>query len=90
MSIETIMKSADETASAADAKAVTPSDVAVLPDGPALALFIGGTGGGTLTIITAKNSTIQFTGLAAGSLLPVRAKQVLSTGTTVTNIVALY
>jgi len=53
------------------------------------ALYIGGDGD---VALIAKGDTVAqtFTGLLAGTLLPVRAKQVLSTGTTATNILGLY
>ena len=87
---DTVAKDSDETAPAVDAKIVAPSDVATLPNGSCIAIYIGGTGGGALRILTAQNTDITFVGLSAGGLLPVRAKQIFSTGTTVTNIIALY
>jgi hypothetical protein len=52
-------------------------------------LFIGT--GGDVTLIDAYNNTaVVFKNLADGSILPVRAKQVKSTGTDAQDIVALY
>lgn len=53
------------------------------------ALYVGGAG--DLSLILANDSAaVTFVGVPAGTVLPVRAKQVRSTGTTATNIVALY
>lgn len=83
-----IEKSGDDTAPAVDAKTVTPNDGAALPDGSATALYFGGAG--NVKIKTAMDTDITFIGLTAGAILPVRVKQVFSTGTTATNIIALY
>lgn len=78
----------DYTAASGAAEAVTPSDGTDLPRG-CRALYVGGTG--TLVLILDKDtSSVSFVGVAAGSVLPVRVRRVLSTGTTATNIVALY
>ena len=86
----TVAKDADDTAPAVDAKTVAPNDGATLPNGSCIAIYIGGTGGGALRILTSQNTDITFVGLSAGGLLPVRAKQIFATGTTVTDIIALY
>lgn len=86
--IQAPFKSADETASAVDAQAVTPNDGVDLPNGPALALYIGNTG--DVTLVTAMGTTVLFVGILAGSLLPVRATRVKATGTSASAIVALY
>lgn len=52
------------------------------------ALYIGGAG--AVTLVTSDGTTLAFAALPVGTLLPVRAKQVKSTGTDATNIVALY
>jgi hypothetical protein len=69
-----------------DAVAVTPDDDTDLSPVPT-GLYIGGAG--NLTIITPAGTTTTFVGCLAGSVLPVRAARVKSTGTTATNIVAL-
>lgn len=53
---------------------------------PIRALYVGGAGNVTLT--TPAGSSVQFTGLAAGSILPVRATHV--TAATATGLVGLY
>ena len=76
------------TSPAAHAAAVTPSDVADLAT-PARSLFIGGAG--AVKVTTVGGETLTFSGLAAGSILPVRVKRVFATGgTDATLIVALW
>jgi hypothetical protein len=69
-----------------NAGAVTPSDV--LNIGPATrALYIGGTG--NLTVLMAGGQTVLFTALPIG-WYPISVTRVFSTGTTATNIVAVW
>lgn len=68
-------------------RAVTPNDSAELAY-VAKALYVGGAG--NLSIIAQEDSAaITLTNVAAGSIIPVRAKIVRATGTTATGIVAL-
>lgn len=76
------------------AAAVTPSNTADIPyvgggdiNWPCV-LFIGGAG--NLRVLTAGGDDVTFTGVLAGSFLPVQVTRVFSTGTTATNIVALW
>ncbi len=71
---------------AVDAAVITPSDTASVGD--ARSLYIGGAG--NVQVETALGSTVLFTGLQAGSILPVRCVKVFSTNTTATTIAALY
>ena len=73
------------TAPAGYGLAVTPSDSTVLPF--CRALYIGG--GGNLTVRDI-NDTVLYSNVQAGSILPIQVDQVRATGTTATNIVALY
>ena len=66
--------------------AVTPSDSTVLTQAT-LALYVGTAGNVAITWVTGGNNT--FVAVPAGTVLPVRASKVLSTGTTAINIVAL-
>jgi hypothetical protein len=60
-----------------------------LPGGLTRAIFIGG--GGTLKVTMADGNTVTFTSLTtAYPVFPIRVIRVWSTGTTATNIVALY
>lgn len=73
---------------AQNAAAVTPNDSTDLTN-TARALYIGGAGNVTLDTAGGQ-TTVAFVGLAAGTILPVRTARVRSTGTTATNIVALW
>lgn len=69
------------------AAAVTPSDTTDLTITTRY-LFVGGAG--TLTVDMSNGATVLFTGVLAGSVLPIRVNRVRATGTTATNIVALW
>lgn len=69
------------------AVSVTPSDSTNLSF-DARALYIGT--GGNVVVVFPDNSTVTFSNVPTGSILPVIAKRVNSTSTTATNIVALY
>ncbi len=73
-------------APAIDAFAVTPSDVVDLNE-VTRALYIGTAG--DITLLTRDGSEVVFTGLVAGSILPVRTARVKATGTSAANIVGL-
>ena len=78
-----------EVRSAAQLRAVTPSDTVNLPDGVCRALWVGGAG--NIAILVEEDSTaVTLSGVAAGTVVPVRARRVNSTNTTATLIVALY
>jgi hypothetical protein len=66
---------------------VTPNDSAELANATR-AVYIGGAG--DLKIKTTGGDTVTLVGVPAGSLLPLRVVQVLSTGTTATSIVGMY
>lgn len=69
------------------ALAVTPSDSAELLYFSS-ALYVGGAG--HLTVITMSGETVEFRAVPVGTVIKLRVKQVLSTGTTATFIVALW
>lgn len=75
-------------APATRAVAVTPHDSNPLADIPK-ALFIG-TGGSLVARGTGGGADATFKNLPAGSVLPLRAQYVRSTGTTAGDILALY
>lgn len=54
---------------------------------PTRAVFVGGAGG-DITVTMAGGGSVQFTGVAAGTILPIRIDKM--TATTATNVVALY
>jgi hypothetical protein len=68
--------------------AVTPHDTNELTY-TARALYIGGAGDVAL-IAGGDSAAVTLASVPAGTILPIRAKVVKSTGTTATNIVALY
>ncbi len=59
-------------------------DLAVIPT---RGLYIGG-GGGDVTVTMAGGGSVQFTGLPAGTFMPIRIDKM--TATTASNVVALY
>lgn len=71
---------------AGGAFAVTASDSTVLSS--VRAIYVGGAG--NIALVTPNRATaVTFVGVAAGTILPVRATKVMSTNTTATDIVAL-
>lgn len=51
-------------------------------------LYVGGAG--NLKVTTVNGEAVTFVGVPAGTILPVRAKIVWSTGSTATSVVALW
>lgn len=75
---------------------VTPSDTVNIPfvggdtatnNWPCV-LYVGGTG--NIRVMTAGGDDVVFSGVPAGTFLPVQVIRVYSTNTTATNIVALW
>jgi hypothetical protein len=85
---------ANQKLQVARAAAVTPSNTVDIPyvGGGDIkwdcVLYIGGAG--NLRVLTAGEDDVTFTGVLAGSFLPVQVKRVFASGTTATNIVALW
>lgn len=72
------------------AAAVTPSNTIALPDVTRY-LYVGVTG--DVTVIMAEDATqtpILFKAVPAGTFMPIAVTQVMSTGTTATNLVAAF
>lgn len=67
--------------------AVTPSDSTVIK--ATRGLWVGGAGN-VNAVLVGDGAAVLFSGVPAGTLLPIRAIQVLSTNTTATLITALY
>ena len=77
--------------SAAVFEAVTPSNSTNFTNGDCRGLFIGV--GGNVCVVDVDGNAVLFTGVVAGSILPIEAKRVNSTTggtTTATNMVALF
>ncbi len=69
---------------------VTPSDTVQLTDSTH-GLYVGGVG--DVTVVFAQDATLTpvvFKAVPVGAVLPISVTQVRATGTTATNIVALY
>jgi hypothetical protein len=76
------------THSATVCLAVTPSDSTDLTYSTCRALYVGGDG--NISLVDGNAATIVFTGVTAGSILPVQTARINATGTTATSIIALY
>lgn len=78
------------SAPARSLKAVTPHASNNLPDGIADALWVNDTGAVAVAVIAADDTVAVTMTVTGPGLLPIQAKAVRVTGTTATNIVALY
>ena len=67
--------------------AVTPSDSTDF-DSIARAIYVGGAG--NVVAVRHDGTTVTFTGVQAGTVLPVACRRINSTSTTATSIVALF
>lgn len=72
---------------AGNAALITKSDADDLPVSSRY-IYVGGTG--NINLQTVNGDTVLFTAVPVGTILPVRAKKVLSTNTTATLLIALY
>lgn len=78
------------------AAAVTPSDTVDIPsvstqDGSGnngCVLYVGT--GGTLKVTTIGGDEVTFTGIVSGTFVPVQVLRVWATGTSASNIIALW
>lgn len=77
----------EETRPGASFVAVTKSDTVNLTRGPCRALYIGVSG--DVAVLAPDGTTATFLSVPIG-VLPVKALRVNSTGTTATNVIALY
>lgn len=77
------------THGSADYVAVTPHDSTDIRNGNLTrGLYVGGAG--NLVAVNNNETAVTFTGVLAGTVLPIQCKRVNSTSTTATNIVALF
>lgn len=72
---------------AEDGEAVAPNDGADLPN-IGRCLYIGGDG--DVVLQTYRGTQLTFVACKAGTIIPLRAKRVLASGTTATNILNLW
>ena len=75
-----------ETYAATNAEAVTAAD-SDLVHGPCRAVYVGGDG--NLAVQMVSGATVTFSGVVAGTILPIQCIQIRNTNTTATNIVVL-
>lgn len=68
--------------------AVTPSDAVALVDGVTKGLYVGGAG--NISLLMADGTSATFNAIAIGVIHPLGVKRVNATGTTATNILAVY
>ena len=78
---------ATDTSPATNGAAVTASDSTILPEA-VRAIYVGGAG--NVAVVTSGGDTITFTGVTAGTILPIRVEKILSTGTTATSMVIIW
>lgn len=78
-------RKADNTVAAHGAVAVTPTDLFIIP--VTRSLYVGT--GGNIAVRMADGQTITFQNVPAG-IFPIQVDIVSSTGTTASNIIALY
>ena len=83
----TAYRTADATVSAHGAAAVTPSDSTALR--PTRGLYVGGAGDVKVDM-SMDGTAVTFSGILAGTILPIQVVKVYATDTTATSIVALY
>jgi hypothetical protein len=72
---------------ASNAAAVSVHDVNEL-DAVPRAIYVGGAGDMKVTMYGGEEVT--FVGVAGGTVLPIRVKKIFSTGTSATNMIALW
>jgi len=72
---------------AGNAAAVTPSDTVDLPS-VSRGIYVGGAG--NVTVVMLGGAVVTFTAPPVGSLLPIAITRVNLTGTTATNLVAIW
>ena len=65
-----------------DAAVITPSDTAFIQCN---GIYVGTTG--TVTVTTAVGTSVLFTAVPAGAVIPLQITQIKATGTTASNIV---
>lgn len=77
---------ANNTVAAHGADAVTLNDSTVLPI--SRSLYVGT--GGNIKVTMADGQVVTFSNVIGGTILPIQTQVIWSTGTTASNILALY
>lgn len=81
----------DANSPAGDAAAVTPSDTNdLIKDGMRPRGLYIGTGGNVRVQMRSESITVDFLNVLSGTILPIMVDRVHTSGTTASNIVALY
>jgi hypothetical protein len=71
--------------------AVTPSDTVDFAFGPTRGVYIGAAAACNMQVLMSADTVpVTFNNLQVGQFLPLRVKRIFVTGTTCTNILALY
>ena len=78
----------DETIAAEGAILTTPSDSTDLFYGICRGIWVGTAG--DVAVVTPKGMTVTYPSVVAGLAHPIKAKRILSTGTTAITVLALY
>jgi hypothetical protein len=68
--------------------AITPNDSTDLPVKPCRGIYVGV--GGNITCDIGDDTNVQYLNVPQGTVLQVQATRVRATGTTATNLVAMY
>lgn len=95
MAVSTVSPRSINSDPAVAAYVITPSDTVDLATGPCRAVYVGVTGDITMTVLQASGGVVSwqpvlFKAVLAGAPLSVGCARVNNTGTTATNLVALY
>ena len=91
MTDQNTFSTSGQTSPAANAEAITPADTDLTNDQFTRAIYVGGTGNLAVRMAGAEGDTdVVFVAVPAGTLLPIRVKQIRSTSTTATSIVSLF
>ena len=86
---QTDFSASGQTTPAANATAITPANTDLTEF--TRAIYVGGTGDLAVRMAgTLGDTDVIFVAVPAGAILPIRCKQVRSTSTTATSIVALF
>jgi len=80
-------RTADATAPFFRAAAITPSDVTVIEN--TRGIYVGGAGNVAVKLAESP-AAVNLVAVPVGTILPIQAIMVLATGTTATNLIALY
>ena len=87
MSGDISLKNGDKTSSAGKSFLITKSDTVDF-DFLVRGIYVGGTG--DVVVVNTDDTTVTFSAVPVGTILPVQARRVNSTSTTATLMVGMY